>query len=45
VIGDLIGKDVDQLDDPVGVSAAGGGDEICDRLAVMWIGSVSTSEV
>ena len=31
--GHLVGIDVDQLDHPVGVGAAGGGDEVGDRLA------------
>ena len=31
--GDLVGIDVDQLDHPVGVGAAGGGDQVGDRLS------------
>jgi hypothetical protein len=32
VLGDLVGIDVDELDDPVGIGAAGGGEEMRDGL-------------
>ena len=38
VTGDLFRIDVDQLDHPVGVAAAGGGDEVGDRLAAIFTG-------
>jgi len=33
ILSDLVGIDVDELDDPVGIGAAGGCDEMRDGLA------------
>ena len=31
--GDFVGIDVDELDDPIGIGAAGGSDDVCNGLA------------